>query len=94
MIAVVFLFAIASPAAPLEELRANEAPSSGSLLFSASIDWKTGKVLTGNQFQCGTDAEGLPEIINVCVSATIPANMILAQQSSAHQDLRLHEGEV
>jgi hypothetical protein len=58
------------------------------------IDWKTGKVLTGNQFQCGTDAEGLPEIINVCVSATIPANMILAQQSSAHQDLRLHEGEV
>ena len=58
------------------------------------IDWKTGEVFTGDQFQVGTDAEGLPEIINVCVSATIPANMMLAQQSSAHQDLRLHEGEV
>jgi hypothetical protein len=58
------------------------------------IDWKTGKVFTGNQFQCGTDAEGPPEIISVCVSATIPAHMILAQQSREHQDLRLHEGEV
>ena len=43
MIAVVFLFAIVSAAAPREELRADAVPSSGSLLFSASIDWKTGK---------------------------------------------------
>ena len=58
------------------------------------IDWKIGEVFTGDQVQCGTDAEGLPEIISVCVSATIPAHLILAQQSSEHQDLRLHEGEV
>jgi outer membrane protein insertion porin family len=43
IIAAVFLFAIASPAAPREELRANAAPSSGSVLFSAAIDWKTGE---------------------------------------------------
>jgi hypothetical protein len=58
------------------------------------IDWKTGNVFTSGQFQLATDAEGLPEIISVCVSATIPVHMILAQQSRKHQDLRLHEGEV
>jgi hypothetical protein len=58
------------------------------------IGWKTGEVFTSDQFQAGTDAERLPEIISVCVSATIPAHMILAQQSREHQDLRLHEGEV
>ena len=58
------------------------------------IDWKTGEVFTSDQFQAGTDAEGLPEIISVCVSATISAHMILAPQSREHQDLRLHDGEV
>src|SRR5271156_5785143 len=56
------------------------------------IDWKTGEVFTSDQFQAGTDAEGRPEIISVCVSATIPAHMILAQQSREHQDRRRHEG--
>ncbi len=58
------------------------------------IDWNTGRVSTSDVFQAGTDAEGLPELIDVCVSATIPPHMILDQQSSEHQDLRLHKGEI
>jgi outer membrane protein insertion porin family len=43
IIAVVFLTAFASPAAPRENLHANASPSFPSILFSASIDWTTGK---------------------------------------------------
>jgi len=40
---MVFLFAMASPAAPRGNLRADASPSSSSILYSASIDWTTGK---------------------------------------------------
>jgi hypothetical protein len=58
------------------------------------IDWTTGKMFTSDQFQAGLDAGGLPEIIAVNVSATIPAHMILAPDTHEHQLLNLHEGKV
>ncbi len=58
------------------------------------IKWETGVVSTSDHFEAGTDATGLPEIISVCVKATIPQHMILARESREHQPLYLHEGEV
>src|SRR5216683_2474378 len=43
MIAMIFLCAIASPAAPLENSHADDSPSARSYLFSASFDYATGK---------------------------------------------------
>jgi outer membrane protein insertion porin family len=43
MIALVFLFAITSPAAPHNDAHAGESPSAHSYLFSASFDYATGK---------------------------------------------------
>jgi len=43
MIALVFLFAIASPAATRENPRADASSSARSYLFSASFDYTTGK---------------------------------------------------
>jgi outer membrane protein insertion porin family len=45
-IALVFLFAIASPAAPRENPRADASSSARSYLFSASFDYTTGKEVT------------------------------------------------
>ena len=43
IVAIVFFFAIASPAAPPQNLHADASSSSPAVLFSASIDWTTGK---------------------------------------------------
>jgi outer membrane protein insertion porin family len=43
ILAAVFLTAITSPAAPRENLHADASPSSAAVLFSAAIDWTTGK---------------------------------------------------
>jgi outer membrane protein insertion porin family len=43
LIAMVFLFAMASPAAPSENFRAPASPTPAAILFSASIDWTTGQ---------------------------------------------------
>src|SRR5260370_16480159 len=46
IIALVFLFAIASPAAPRENNSADASSSSPRVLFSASFDYATGKEVT------------------------------------------------
>ncbi len=56
MIALVFLFAIASPATPWENPRAGASSSARSYLFSASFDYSTGKEVTEDRSSANPQA--------------------------------------
>ena len=56
IIAIVFFFAIASPAATPENLPADASSSSPAVLFSASIDWTTGKDIIEDHSSPGSQA--------------------------------------
>jgi outer membrane protein insertion porin family len=60
-IAMVLLVAMASPAAPRDDLRADASPSSPTVLFSASIDWKTGNDVIEDHGASEQQAAGAPQ---------------------------------
>src|SRR5437867_3921958 len=61
MIALVFLFASASPAAPRENARADASSSSPAYLFSASFDYATGKEVIEDRSAADPQAAAQPQ---------------------------------
>jgi len=57
-IAMVLLVTMTSSAAPRDDLRADASPSSPTVLFSASIDWKTGNDAIEDHSSAGQQAAG------------------------------------
>src|SRR5260370_35162803 len=63
MIALVFLFAMASPAAPRENNSADASSSSPRVLFSASFDYATGKEVTEDRSTANPQAAAQQQFV-------------------------------